>query len=350
MRMTPRIGAHSPRPFSSACILEGDETRLFLKRHHIEVKTISSLEDEHQFLTWLKLHGIKMDTPLPCSNGQSWFRLGEWVYEVFNALPGCDLYREVPSWDGWLSTHHAEMAGRTLGQLHNTTRLCNLPARRDAFLVSSDHLLREADFGHALDQFTDAIGPHAAQLRQRPVYQDARKLFSSFHTALAPLMPHLTPCWNHGDWHGSNLMWSDGSPQTARPIQIFDFGMADQSSIQFDLAVAIERSMITWLEPSEANWCVRLTELEAFLHGYTAEHPLRQVDMDSVSALLPLCHIHFSLSEYAYYRSLLNDELSAEEAFNTYFFKHGLWFHDERGQTLLRYLLEDAPRGQSKAP
>ncbi len=68
-----------------------------------------------------------------------------------------------------------------------------------------------------------------------------------FHADLAPLLPALTPLWTHNDLHASNLFWSESGPN-ARATAIIDFGLADRTNAVHDLAHAIERNIVEWLD------------------------------------------------------------------------------------------------------
>ena len=59
--------------------------------------------------------------------------------------------------------------------------------------------------------------------------------------------------WAHNDWHVSNLLWdADGAVAT-----VLDFGLASPTSALFDLATAIERNAVAWLELERGADAVR---------------------------------------------------------------------------------------------
>jgi len=47
--------------------------------------------------------------------------------------------------------------------------------------------------------------------------------------------------------HASNLLWSDAGDQ-AEVTAIIDFGLADRTNAVHDIAHAIERNIVEWLE------------------------------------------------------------------------------------------------------
>ena len=106
----------------------------------------------------------------------------------------------------------------------------------------------------------------------------ALKLLTPFHAELLPLLPELKPLWTHNDPHASNLLWSDAS-DNAHAVAVIDFGLADRTNAMHDLAQAIERNIVEWLElrgGSEETEDVpmHLDHLYALLDGYDSVRPL----------------------------------------------------------------------------
>ncbi|MDA4569529.1 phosphotransferase, partial [Escherichia coli] len=76
--------------------------------------------------------------------------------------------------------------------------------------------------------------------------------------------------WAHNDWHVSNLLWNDdGTIDT-----VLDFGLASPTSALFDLATAIERNAVAWLQLERGTDAVRIDIALALLDGYRQELPL----------------------------------------------------------------------------
>lgn len=341
------ISHHSPRPFSSACIFSGKSGRFFVKRHDHRVKNEDSLREEHRFAQYLAGRALPVQPLLKNTQGETVTRCGDWVYELTAASPDIDLYRDVQSWEGWFNPAQAHAAGRLLAQFHDVMEDDAAPARVDPQLVSNMDMLRRDDFASSLDAAVADLTPAGRGLLHHPAYKQAMAAFHTFHDALKPLLSHHKPSWGHGDWHGSNLMWR-GKGEDAVPVAVFDFGMADRTSTLFDLAIAIERSMITWLAPDISQWQVRYDALDAFLRGYEARRPLSATSRQGLAAVLPLCHIHFALSEYRYFASLLQDEQNARVAFEKYFIGHVKWFQTPPGEALLRHITQgEKPDGTS---
>jgi Ser/Thr protein kinase RdoA (MazF antagonist) len=146
--------------------------------------------------------------------------------------------------------------------------------------------------------------------------------------------PRCPPLWTHNDWHPSNLLWaSDGSVET-----IFDFGLADRTCAVHDIATAIERTAIRWLELGQgADDTIADPEAAlALLAGYATILPLSRADTTTVVRLLPLVHLEFALSEIDYFTGVVADTASAAMAWDDYLVGHADWFLSAPGQDFLR--------------
>jgi len=326
---------HSQRPFSAASLvtLANGET-VFVKRHHPWIRTRTALAEEHRYIHHLHENHLPVSRPLPDETGQT-IRIHQgWIYEVFAPAPGLDLYRDTMSWLPFTTPAHAHAAGTMLARLHTASGGFNAPPRQCP-LTSSMATLTQPDLTKALTLWSTQQPGLPEQLQTRPWRSDIAEHIIPFHKTLLPHTQTLFPLWGHGDWHPSNLLWSTTS-QNAPISTILDFGMANQTCAEFDIAVAIERTAIAWLALDDTpENLISYETLNAFLEGYETQSPLNR---PLITAFLPLAHIEFALSELAYFGALLNDPASAENAYSTYLLGHARWFASPPGQTLLTHI------------
>src|SRR6516164_209253 len=114
---------------------------------------------------------------------------------------------------------------------------------------------------------------------------------------LAPLLPGVGRLWGHGDWHPSNLTWDSASPD-AGVAAVIDLGLANRTFAAHDLAVAIERSAVPWLDLNGTGRAgVDGPAVDALLDGYQAVRPLTRAELATVGGLLPVVHLEYALSE-----------------------------------------------------
>lgn len=333
----PRLGRaatllwHSPRPFSAAGLVATEEgTTLFVKRHHRCVREPAWLAEEHGFIAHLRRQGLPMAEVLQDASGQTAIARGDWTYEVHRPARGLDRYREALSWTPFLNPGDARAAGHTLGLLHRAAAGYAAPARRAAVLVA------RFDLGAA----ADPLAALAAQLPRRPGlarylaerdWQSELVELLPWQRQLQPRLLGLPALWTHNDWHPSNLLW-DG----AGVASILDFGLCDRTFALFDLATAIERTLVPWLELAhDPGREAELEQLDALLAGYAATAPLRGRDYETLAALLPVVHLDFALAEVDYYAGIVGSRENADLAYEGYLLGHARWFQGGPGQRLL---------------
>jgi Ser/Thr protein kinase RdoA (MazF antagonist) len=336
-----RVLWRSPRPYSSAALVDCGGQRLFVKRHHVTVRTPEGLAEEHGFLRHLRRRGAPVVDVLTAADGRSAVRLGPWVHEVHTVGRGADLYRDALSWTPFRSAGHAEAAGAALARLHLAAEGYDAPRRRPQPLVSSFTVFASADPVAALDRYAAERPALAEALADRPWRADVARVHLPFHRRLAPLLGGLRPLWTHNDWHASNLLW-DGAGPRAEVSTVLDVGLGDRTTAIHDLATAIERNTVQWLEPS---FPVRLDHLDALLRGYTSVRPLTPAESAALPELLPLVHAEFALSELDYFHGVVGSAENADLAYR-YFVDHAAWFASPDGARLsarLRQVLGDIP-------
>ncbi|MFZ2998604.1 phosphotransferase enzyme family protein [Sphingobium sp.] len=327
---------HSPRPFSAATLVETDRGAFILKRHHRSVRTQAALAEEHGFIAHLRRAGLTVPEIVMATDGTGVVAQGEWSYELHSLGIGLDLYRDRLSWTPFLSHHHAFQAGTAIARLHLAARGFTAAPRGPHPLVGSFTILPSRDPIAAAGAYVAAHPALAAFLVDRPWRTELAELFASLDDSLSERLESQPPLWTHNDWHPSNLLWSaDGTVST-----IFDFGLATRTCALHDLATAIERTAIAWLDlgegrddaPADADAAL------ALLAGYRTLIPLSRADVETLICLLPLVHIEFALSEIDYFAGILNDRDQADLAWNAYLIDHARWFLSPPGQAFLRCL------------
>ena len=353
LRRYPRLGAarrlvwRSPRPLSAAAVVEtarGD--RVFVKRHHVSVRTVAGLLEEHRFLAYLASRGAPVVTVLTDAEGASVVADGKWTYEVHTVGRGTDLYRDAISWSPFTGLGHARSAGRTLAELHEAARGFDAPPRVPQPLVAGFHVFGADDPFAALDAYASARPHVAAELAEQPWRADFERWHLPFHARLRPHLAGLEPLWTHNDLHASNLLWERGSVAT-----VIDFGLADRAFAAHDLAVAIERNAVEWLkldapgagrtnpgntDPADTNPedALHTDAALALIEGYEEVRKLADAERAALPDLLALCHADYALSEIDYFRGVTGSAPNTELAYR-YLVDHTAWFAGPAGARFL---------------
>ena len=266
------------------------------------------------------------------------------MYEVHAVAAGIDLYRDATSWTPFVSTGHAWAAGAALARLHQAAAGFGRPARPAAVLTSSCDVITAAD----------PLAAVAAIARQRPglarylAGRDWRADLARHHLPVirraAPLLGALEPRWGHGDWHPSNLTWDSAAPD-AQVAGVFDFGLANRAFAVHDLAVALERSTIAWLDLAESGRAgVDIAAVDALLDGYQTVRPLGPEEVAALPEVLPVVHLEYALSEIEYFADVVASPGLAGLAYDTYLIGHTRWFAGPEAAALLGHLHRRRPR------
>lgn len=333
----------SPRPFSAASVIQTDRGRVFVKRHARSVRDVEGLMEEHRFMAHLLANGISVPCVLETSFGVTAFESEVGVstdrsssvgrdatYEVHAVPGGCDLYEEAISWTPFQSTEHARSAGRMLAATHIAAEQYDAPPRKIRPLVASFTIFASQNPAEALETYLRARPTLDHELQTRHDCEHALELLAPFHEELRPLLPSLPLLWTHNDLHASNLFWSDGSPN-AHATSIIDFGLADRTNAVYDIAQAIERNIVEWLElarePNAGDRvAVHLDHLWALLDGYESTRPLSQTEAVALAPMVALGHAEFALTEADYFVGVLHSPEKVRIATHDYLVGHAQWF------------------------
>lgn len=339
-----RIAWHSPRPLSAACLIETKAGSFFVKRHHQHVRTVATLAEEHRFMAHLRGNGLPVPKVMLDTDGDSAVALGDWTYEVHQRAAGLDLYRELVSWEPPTNRMHAHTAGRMLGAFHDASASYDAPQRHTHILVARSELIAAPDpVGALLTQLPQRPGLADYLQRRRSDWQhDLAALLAPWHPQLQPGLARQARLWTHGDWHVSNLCWRDPGDE-ASITTVLDFGLAAANCALFDLATAIERNAIAWLELDSGLAAIHPDIARALIEGYREIRPLDGEDIRLLAALLPLVHVEFALSEVEYFHAITKSTASADVAYDTFMRGHAAWFSTNAGQALLHTIQALAP-------
>jgi Ser/Thr protein kinase RdoA (MazF antagonist) len=328
----------SPRPFSAAGVVKTTAGRVFIKRHHHAVRDREGLLEEHRFMNHLRAHGAPVPQVFANANGETAIELDEWTCEVHEVPTGVDIYENALSWTPFRSAAHAYSAGRALAQLHLAADGFDAPRRKPRPLVASFTIFAGENPQIAMESYLFARPALFENAFVRASCDEALELLAPFQSELKPLLPALKPLWTHNDLHASNLLWSDTSDD-ARATAIIDFGLADRTNAVHDLAQAIERNIVEWLElkPSaqEDVVPVHLDHLHVLLESYESVRPLSEQEAAALAPMTALCHAEFALTEADYFLGVLHSEKNARVCAKDYLVGHARWFRSAGGRKLL---------------
>lgn len=324
---------HSPRPFSAAARVATSTGEVFVKRHHVAVRTPLGLAEEHAFMAHLRACGVPVPRVLRDADGATAIGRGDWTYEVHAPATGVDLYRDSFSWSPLADLARARAAGRMLARLHRASADYAAFTRTPTVLVSRDDVLRAPDLIDAVAAQAAARPALADYLRQRDWQREIAPVAAQ-HRKVQPRIAALPRLWTHNDWHVSNLFWTDDSAH-AEVATVLDFGLAAPTFAWYDLATAIERNAIAWLELERGMGAIYPATATALIAGYATVLPVTADARSLLADLLPVVHVDFALSEVEYYHGITHSAANADAAWYTFLLGHAAWLATAPGTALL---------------
>jgi len=322
----------SPRPMSAAVIIEIDNKKLFIKRHHCSVRNYTDIMCEHELIIYLCDHLVNVPFLHHDQDGKTAICQGEFIYEVSDTASGIDLYRDRISWSPYLCTDHSYNAGKALAKLHNVIkgfkgkeREFNVLRNSVCIIMADDPLAQLKNLMDNRPTLAESVINNAKSINH--FFDRFSEIHLPYIEKLAQYKQFIRPCYIHGDWHPSNMMWTKAT-KDADVTSIFDFNLANLSFFQHDIAIAIERSFIDWLylsDPGVITWDRQ--GLKAFLAGYSEIAMLHSHDLELIADLLPICHFEYGLSEVEYFSHILHQSENALLAYESYLFGHSKFFY-----------------------
>jgi Ser/Thr protein kinase RdoA (MazF antagonist) len=332
------VSWQSPRPMSTGALVRFANGTVFLKRHHVAVRTPERLRVEHEFSRYLRERGQPLPAVLRCTNGDTVVQEGDFIYEVHERATGVDLYRDVPSWYPFTSLDHARAAGRALARFHKAARNFTLPPSVPGVLTSSVAIVASTDPLAELGRLIAARPGLARAVSRRSLLEDFARYHLPTIEKAAPLLRGLVAQWGHGDWHASNLTWSSTRP-SAIVAGVFDLGLSNRTFVVHDLAVALERSTVDWLNlAGTRHVAADLEAVDALLDGYEEVQPLDECELAALAVVLPVVHLEYALSEVEYFAEVVRSRANADLAYEGYFIGHTRWYEGAAGSALLEHL------------
>jgi Ser/Thr protein kinase RdoA (MazF antagonist) len=272
----------------------------------------------------------------------------QFIYELHAPLRGIDLYRDAVSWSPFGCEQHARAAGFALARFHRAARDFALPPRPRGVLRDAAELSRSHDPLRSLDAwFRDRPALHTA-LMSRGFDRDFSIHLKAPLGRASEAVSSMTSQWTHGDWHASNLSWSSADP-SATVVEAFDLGLSNRTFAMHDLALAVERNTIDWLDlANQGALSVDLAAIDAMLSGYAAHCPLSSAELGALVAVLPVVHVEYALSELEYFAAIANHPNDADLAY-AYLIGHATWFSSDAGAALLEHIRGWSPTGSFRA-
>jgi hypothetical protein len=121
-----------------------------------------------------------------------------------------------------------------------------------------------------------------------------------------------------------------------------------------DLATALERNTIAWLEldlreQADAGSIGRAPLARALVQGYCAVRPLQPIERVALPLFLRLAHVEYALSEVDYFHGVVGNDANARLAYPQFLLGHIEWFGTHHGRQYLEALHGVLQEGDKRA-
>ena len=256
------------------------------------------------------------------------------MYEAHDVARGTDRYREARSWTPYHSVGDAWSAGAALARLQEVAATYQAAARPGPPLLStSTEVVLAADPTAALLNLLQRRPATTRYLQDRGGPEALLAILRPALDRLAPYLADVPVGWAHNDWHGSNLLW-DGLQVSS----VIDLGLANRTAPIVDLATALERATIGWLDLTGGGQVTPSShpdQIGALIEGFESVRRLTDVERAILPVLLPVVHVELALSEVEYYLVVRPDEGSVELAYEGYLLGHLEYFASSAGKQVL---------------
>ncbi|GAA2183930.1 phosphotransferase [Brooklawnia cerclae] len=329
-----RIVFHSNRPTAAAALVETPSGRVFVKRYAPASIEVGQLEATHGFVDHLVSHGFPTPPFLRFADGTTAFRTAQGLYEVSAAAHGEDRYRQAHSWTPPRRPDEARSFGAACARLALASEGFDAPAPAPSAFQSRCGLFM-ADPIDRLTQWLDERPAVRAYLSEtgKDLATDAR-MHADYSSRLGRWIPELGANWTHGDLHVSNAMWEGDEVR-----EVIDFGLADRAFALYDLAVAIERNGICWLDIMNGHHDAYRTDvIDALIAGYEGVRPLHEAERAALPDLMAVVQSEAALNWITYQYGVLHDLDSCEWSYRVFFQAHTAWFGTRAGRGFTAWL------------
>lgn len=329
----------SERPYSAGALVRTEVGEFFVKKRPASWRSKEDIEREHALIAHLTARGFETPKVLKNEDDESVTAAGKVYYEVFDRAKGEDRYRGCHTWTPFERAEHAYYAGKKLAEFHLATREFPLRTPRPLSPMSAQfELVKAPDLALAVQNLAAALPALAAYLKEKPWRSDIARTYGPVCEKVRGPLTEVEGWYTHGDWHANNLFFEGD-----QVVGVIDFHLADFSCRLYDLAVALDRNGILWLEVlSGDEGAVRYDVIEKLLKGYQELLPLSDTERRLLPDVLAIHPLDLALSNIAYYEGVEGDRKRADWAYEVYLLQHARRYQTKWGRAVRRFVAEKA--------
>ncbi|MCH4161128.1 MAG: phosphotransferase [Bifidobacterium sp.] len=343
-----RILSHSARPTAAASLVSTNVAPIFIKRYDRAIRDTPSITPYHRYAEYLGDHGItaprflhfnsQSSTAFSVDSSNDTVAVqGNAAFECYVAVEGEDRYAKALSWDSPSDLEEAHELGSYVASI-DCASVGFAEARLPINGMSNTFgMFASGDIHGSLNLWLNQrpLVRRYLELTQRDIAHDVQ-VVEPYAGRVGKLYQTLPARWTHGDPHISNFLWHGKHPSA-----VIDFGLSDQNTAIFELAMLLERHCIQWVDIMDGNEAAYRPDVAAALiTGYCTVRPLSDIERLILPDILAICQAEAGLNWLQYYMKLPNRLQDADWCYDSCFLAHTRWFSTPSGQSLLRDIRE----------
>lgn len=313
------------RPLTRSALVQAANGPFFVKWRSRQTLSAEGVAAEHRLIHDLRAAGFPTPELMTTAEGLTALPWAEGWVEVQACAGGDDRYAGRHTWQPFLSVADARAVGRSLAALHRLAANLHAPAGIDRGYPAVTPRLLSGPFPGSDPRAWSPDPEVQAFLAARPSWLEGVLLLEPEWNGVAADLTAFAAHWIHGDPQANNHFFN-GEAVSA----VIDFHLAGVAPRLLDLAIALDRNGLMWLEIMAGQtkaWDE--PSLRGLLGGYD---PLTPAEASLLPRLLTLAQVDFALSLLTYYLSVERSETRAAWAWDVFIVGHAQWHASPEGQ------------------
>lgn len=334
-----KIGDGS-RPYSASSLFSSSSGEYFLKKRNIGWRDREDIEWKHSIIEHLGKSNFPTPSLVMNNQGSTLTQTEEFYYELFHRASGVDLYQDYHSWMTFKRSDHAVSSGETMARFHLALEDFDISGRPQVGTVVEKPMTARFDmaFHRDLSKIISERIQNNSEVseffKDKNWQTDLLPLLTLFQKDIPDYKEIIKPWVSHGDWHANNLFFD-----CDKVSAVIDFHLTDLSFRLYDLAVALDRNCIQWLEFHDGKIdVVRFDLIGLFIEGYNSVFPVSGPELKLLSLLMPIHQLDLAISNIEYYLCFEKNEARAEWAYQVYLIEHLKFYQLPGGKEVVKFI------------
>jgi hypothetical protein len=242
--------------------------------------------------------------------------------EVQHLAEGLDLYAGRHTWQPFLDPLHALSVGELARKLRSISEASAVALPSSPGVPGTSFQAARAP---SIQEFLFSRKGLREFLSGRPKWKEELNGIESAMDQIRPWAMTVPDTWVHSDLQANNFLFEQD-----QAVSVIDFHLAGRAPALFDLAVALDRNCLLWLDILSGNdEAIDYAGIEGLISGYGR---LSIEESLALEHLLAVCQVDFAASLLEYYWHVEKNPDRATWSWEVYLVGHTNWYLSEPGQ------------------